>query len=86
MVEVFKTDVNCPGQAHMFLELMHRTYAAYKANFDLDDCDKILRIDCRSGSVNITAVINLLNKCGFHGEVLEDEVTIQMQQTFINSI
>jgi len=76
MVEVFRTNVNCREHAHMLLDLMHSTHAAYNANFDLDDCDRILRIDCRSGSVNTTAIINLLKNFGFNGEVLEDKVTI----------
>ncbi|MCF6406910.1 hypothetical protein L3C95_28685 [Chitinophaga filiformis] len=76
MVEVFKTNVNNRQHAHSFLTRMHRIYADYKANFDLEDCDRILRVECMSGIVNPSVVINLLKKCGFEGEVLTDEVII----------
>jgi hypothetical protein len=74
MVEVFKTNVKSQEQAHMFLTQLRKTYAAYKANFDLEDCDRILRVECISGTVSSSAVIQLLRKNGFEGEVLADEV------------
>ena len=44
LVEIFKTNINCPNEAKKIVEQIHATYITYKANFDLDDCDKILRI------------------------------------------
>lgn len=76
MVEVFKTNVKSQEQASMFLTQMRKSYATYKANFDLDDCDRILRVECISGIVNPSVVIQLLKKNGFEGEVLTDEVII----------
>jgi hypothetical protein len=76
MVEVFKTNVSCPEHAGMFLNQIRQTQADYKANFDLDDCDRILRVECASGTVNPSLVINLLKKCGFEGEVLADEIIV----------
>jgi hypothetical protein len=76
MVEVFKTNVNSREHAHMLLRRMQRIHADYKANFDLEDCDRILRVECISGTVSPSVVINLLKKWGFDGEVLTDEVTI----------
>ncbi len=76
MVEVFKTNVKSREQADMFLMQMRKFYATYKANFDLEDCDRILRVECISGMVNPSAVIRLLEKNGFEGEVLADEVII----------
>lgn len=76
MVEVFKTNVNNREHARTFLTQMQRIYADYKANFDLEDCDRILRVECISGTVIPSIVINLLRKSGFEGEVLEDEVII----------
>ncbi|SHN11047.1 hypothetical protein [Chitinophaga sp. CF418] len=76
MVEVFKTNITNREHAHTFLTQMHRIYAGYKANFDLEDCDRILRVECMSGNVNPSVVINLLKKWGFEGEVLTDEVIV----------
>jgi predicted PP-loop superfamily ATPase len=74
MVEVFKTNVNSREHARMLLTQMHRIHADYKANFDLEDCDRILRVECMSGTVNSSTVINLLKKSGFMVEILTDEV------------
>jgi len=76
MVEVFKTNIDNREHASTFLTQMQRIYTDYKANFDLEDCDRILRVECISGTVSPAVVINLLKKSGFEGEVLTDEVII----------
>jgi hypothetical protein len=74
MVEVFKTNVHNRRTASLLLEQIHKMYADYSANFDLDDCDRILRVECTSGSVDAMPVICLLQQAGYEGVVLEDEV------------
>ena len=44
MIEVFKTNVDDRVQANLLVDQIHQTYSDYKANFDLEDCDKILRV------------------------------------------
>jgi hypothetical protein len=44
----------------------------YKANFDLDDCDKILRVQCIQGSISSGALILFLKDFGCNAEVLPD--------------
>ena len=70
MVEVFKTNVNERGHANMLIDLIHKTFIDYKANFDLWDCDKILRVECRTGLIIPATLIDLLKEFGFHAEVL----------------
>lgn len=72
MVEVFKTDINDYKQARMLLEHIHATCVDYNANFDLDDCDKILRVKCTSGVVEPGLLISLLAEFGVTAEVLPD--------------
>lgn len=72
MVEVFKTDVNSREHAKMLLDHIHDTYVDYAANFDLEDCDRILRVKCNKGTVHPLPLINLLKNFGFNGEVLPD--------------
>lgn len=74
MVEVFKTNVKDGRQALLLLERIHAAFAGYKANFDLDDCDRILRVRSISGSVEIYHLIALLKELGCHAEVLPDVV------------
>jgi hypothetical protein len=73
MVEVFKTDVIDANVAEMLVMLIHKTFDNYNANFDLDDCDNILRIECAEEIVIKDAIISLLKLKGFTAEVLADE-------------
>lgn len=74
MVEVFKTDVSDPDDAHHVLKYIHQTFPGYQANFDLTDCDKILRIVSQH-TVDAMQVIAAVKMFGFTVDVLEDELS-----------
>lgn len=74
MVEVFRTTVNGRTSALQLLEQIHKTHSSYKANFDLEDCDRILRVECTCGKVDELSLIGLLQQAGFDAAVLEDEI------------
>jgi hypothetical protein len=79
MVEVFKTNVKDQRQAFsMVLQLIEK-FSSYHANFDLEDCDRILRIECKTETINSSAVISVLKQSGFYAEVLEDEPSNEIQ-------
>jgi hypothetical protein len=73
MVEVFKTNVEDSGQAIMLIDQIHKSFRHYKANFDLEDCDKILRVKSLSGYIQPSSLINLLRGFGFEAEVLPED-------------
>ncbi|HZE83377.1 MAG TPA: hypothetical protein VE035_03665 [Puia sp.] len=73
MIEVFKTDVEDWRQAANLVDEIHSAFHNYTANFDLEDCDRILRVKCASGSVQPSFLIDLLKRSGFNAEVLPDE-------------
>lgn len=72
MIEVFATDVNDLDQAGLLLECIHSSFQGYKANFDLEDCDNILRIASHNEHVDATQVIALLKHHGFNAQVLPE--------------
>lgn len=72
MVEVFKTNVIESNHASMLVSQIHENFADYKANFDLNDCDKILRVKSYNGSVQSSLLINLISDLGFYAEILPD--------------
>ena len=74
MVEVFKTNVKDNDHAGMLIDQIHKNFVEYKANFDLEDCDRILRVRCTTGLVQSFLLINLLKDFGFIAEVLPDDV------------
>ncbi len=45
MVEVFKTDVIKKNKANEILTVLQHEFPNLKINFDLTDCDRILRVE-----------------------------------------
>jgi hypothetical protein len=80
MVEVFKTDVTSHEQAIRVLEKIHASLAGYAANFDLQDCDHILRVKTSFAIIDPHLVIALLKDAGHFAEVLADELHPEMSQ------
>jgi hypothetical protein len=44
MVEIFKTNVQEADEANIIIQRLLEHFPDYLINFDLEDCDKILRI------------------------------------------
>lgn len=73
MVEVFQTNVRHPGHARMLVEMIQGAFDGYVANFDLEDCDHILRVQSACGMIDVSRLIRLVKDQGFHAEVLSDD-------------
>lgn len=82
MIEVLKTNVNERFQAVEVLQQLHRTFPGYQANFDLDDCDKILRVESKTERIQSVLIIVMLKNSGFRAEILEDELPEERDETF----
>jgi hypothetical protein len=72
MIEVFKTDVKEVEHALILVTEITRQFSDYEVNFDLEDCDRILRVKC-IGCVDASALIELIRGFGYSAEVLPDE-------------
>ncbi|HEX8013737.1 MAG TPA: hypothetical protein VF465_00760 [Flavobacterium sp.] len=68
MVEVFKTNIQEAEQCNIIIGKLLEYFPNSTINFDLEDCDKILRI--HASSISNHKIIELLNSHGFHCEVL----------------
>ncbi|RYU80096.1 hypothetical protein [Hymenobacter persicinus] len=73
MVEVFKTNVRARRHARQLLAQIHHDFQDYRASFDLEDCDRILRVESPGAFIPPAGLIQLLREAGFHAEVLPDE-------------
>lgn len=69
MIEIFKTNVQNKTQAKHIINLLKKVFSEAKINFDLNDCDKILRID-GSKKLHTQDIVKDLNKWGFKCEIL----------------
>ena len=69
MVEVFKTNVEETSEANKIVALLLEHFPGSKINFDLYDCDKILRIEGKD--FFIEKLIKLVHEKGFICKVLD---------------
>ncbi|MCW3089401.1 MAG: hypothetical protein JWP81_470 [Ferruginibacter sp.] len=69
MIEIFKTNVQNKTQAKRILNSLKKMISDATINFDLNDCDKILRVAGIGRSCS-QSIINNLNEFGFHCEIL----------------
>jgi hypothetical protein len=73
MIEVFKTDVSNRADADLILQEIKSQFPEFIASFDLEDCDKILRVE-NNGKAGVEAVYQVVKDAGFQIEILPDTV------------
>ncbi|MGC1240022.1 MAG: hypothetical protein WA874_00465 [Chryseosolibacter sp.] len=73
-IEVFKTNVKDAGHAQMLLERIHFSFSDYTATFDLEDCDRILRVASATGLIDVSSLMKLLRSFGVQADVLPDDI------------
>jgi len=69
MVIIFRTTVLTKIQARKILERLAVKYPIAKCNFDLDDCDKILRVE--SEEIFVDGIVEAVLSCNIQCEILE---------------
>lgn len=69
MIEVFKTTVETAGDAHNMVTVLLRHFPGSRINFDLQDCDRILRVEGTDFCTD--TIIRLMKDNGFHCNMLE---------------
>jgi len=69
MVEVFKTNVQKKAQSKMLLCILSKAFPSFKINFDLLDCDKVLRV--KGDNIEALRIMILINEYGFKCEILD---------------
>jgi hypothetical protein len=70
IVKVFKTDIRDQLVARHLIHFLQQIFSHYKINFDLDDCDNILRIESTNEMIDETNIQLLLASRGHHCESL----------------
>ncbi len=72
IVEIFKTDVTDNNKGSVILRMLNEKFPSYIANFDLDDCDKVLRIESHSDDIDIESVIEFVSNLKTQITLIED--------------
>jgi hypothetical protein len=69
MIEVFKTNVSDPDEADVLQDVLGTVLTDCRINFDLQDCDRILRI---AGNIICPdTVVDIVKSKGYFCEVLD---------------
>ena len=69
MIEIFKTNVKNAKQAATLATILRRRLPSAEINFDLEDCDKILRVE--GEKICAVNIIHFMTSKGFECRVLE---------------
>jgi predicted RNA-binding protein YlqC (UPF0109 family) len=69
MVEVFKTNVQKKTQSKMLLSVLSEAFPSFKINFDLSDCDKVLRVE--GDNIEALRIMILVKEYGVKCEILD---------------
>jgi hypothetical protein len=68
-VEVFRTTVPDHAGASVICGVIRERFPAWVVNFDLDDCDRVLRI--KGEGISASLIIDCVRANGFECEMLE---------------
>lgn len=71
MIEVFKTNVQNREEAKALIERLIHYFPDSRINLDLEDCDKVLRIQLDAGAIDILRIKHVGRALGFHIDDLE---------------
>jgi hypothetical protein len=67
-VEVFRTSVTTIEKAEFLLEKLQREFPSCDINFDLEDCDHILRVATKHNRIDPSHILRLVKS---HNESIE---------------
>lgn len=71
MIEVFKTNIANTDKAGLFETKILLSMPQLEVNFDLEDCDKILRVTSES-TFEVQEIENIAQQLDIFIEILED--------------
>jgi hypothetical protein len=72
LVEVYRTTVTSPGAASGLLRQLRSFFPGWCISFDLDDCDRVLRVETTGDPIDNNLIAGLLRQSGYGCEPLPD--------------
>lgn len=70
--EVFRTNVATAPAAELLLRHLQSRFPGWRLSFDLEDCDRVLRVETAGEPVQYGFITRLLQGNGYHCEPLPD--------------
>lgn len=72
MIEVYKTNIEKGKAAKRVRKMLHQKFPDLLINFDLEDCDNIMRVENREGYFDVDLILQQVSEMGFCIEILEE--------------
>ena len=72
VVEIFKTNVTHTSEANFIIKNLHKHFPSCRVNFDLNDCDRILRIEGKAADIDIESILKIVKENNYEIELIED--------------
>jgi len=69
VIEVFKTNVENASDASSIVQVLLQHFPGSRVNFDLQDCDRILRVEGKDFCVE--TILTFMKENGFHCSILD---------------
>ena len=74
MVEIFKTNVNDRDEADKLLDGLQEKFSGYRINFDLSDCDRVLRVQSFDEVIDVTGIVDMVIGQGKQIDLIPDAI------------
>ena len=71
-VEIFKTDVQEAARAKRVIAMLGRKHPDYLVNFDIEDVDRILRIESTTAQISSVEIESLVADLGVYCKIFAD--------------
>ncbi|MEC3965880.1 hypothetical protein [Flagellimonas halotolerans] len=81
IVEVFCTSVTTIEKAEFLLGKLQKEFPSCEINFDLEDCDNILRVATAGSTMDTAPIIKLVKKYQEDIQILPDEIPVKGTDT-----
>lgn len=78
MIEVYKTDIINRKTAKRVRKMLRQRFPNLLIDFDLEDCDNILRVENPEGNLDSHLIFDQVLKMGFFIEVLADTPMVRI--------
>ena len=72
LIEIFRTNVEDESTADRTVNALHENFKNVIANFDLEDCDRILRVESIDGNIMLKEILHFLTSLNLKVELIMD--------------
>lgn len=71
-VRIFTTNIECVKDVAVVIKALNEIYPQFIVNLDLEDCDRILRIESQNEVIYASKIIKVVKEKGFECTIFKD--------------